>query len=374
MALYTSPFLGLRIRILKTEILVVGGGLSGLHTAATLHAMGRETTLLEARPRLGGRILSVAFGNAYFDLGPAWFWPGQVQMDSLIAELSLRIFPQQSDGAALYEDEKGRIQRINGSPMAGTYRIEGGMGVLISALAERIPAECIQLNSEATRFRRTSAGIETTIRTDGRLKTILSERVILALPPRLVSSLFFEPALAKPLCSALQQIPSWMAGQAKFLAFFDAPFWRAQDLSGEAISQRGPLMEIHDASPISDGPYALFGFVGTPPSQRKSLGEQLLIKEILEQLQRLFGNSARHPAAYRIQDWGQDLFTATELDLAPLNYHPRYSYSSNVFDLWDGTLLLSGTETAEQYGGFLEGALDSSVRTVRKVGSVVRSG
>jgi monoamine oxidase len=356
----------------KTEILIVGGGLSGLHTAATLHAVGREVALIEARSRLGGRILSASFGNAYFDLGPAWFWPGQAHMDSLIDELSLRIFPQQSDGAALYEDEHGRIQRMNGSPMEGAYRIEGGMGAIISALAERIPTACIQLNSEATHFRKTSAGIETTIRSNGYLKTILSERVILALPPRLISGLSFEPTLTKPLSSALQQIPSWMAGHAKFIAFFDAPFWRAEGFSGEAISQRGPLMEIHDASPNSGGPYALFGFVGTPPSQRKALGEQP-IKEVLEQLQRLFGDSVRHPLAYRVQDWGQELFSATELDLTPLNYHPNYGYSAEAFDLWDGSLLLSGTETAEQYGGFLEGALDSSVRTVRKVSSVIRN-
>ena len=356
---------------MKTEILIVGGGLSGVHTAATLRAMGREVTLVEARSRLGGRILSASFGNAYFDLGPAWFWPGQAHMDRLIDELSLRIFPQQSEGAALYEDENGRIQRMNGSPMEGAYRIEGGMGTIISALAERIPAASIQLNSEATHFCKTSAGIETSIRCDGCLKTIFSERVILAMPPRLVSGLSFEPALAKPLCSALQQIPSWMAGHAKFIAFFDAPFWRTEGLSGEAISQCGPLMEIHDASPNSGGPFALFGFVGTPPSQRKTLGEQL-IEEVLEQLQRLFGDSVRHPLAYRVQDWGQELFTATELDLTPLNYHPRYGYSSDAFDLWDGSILLSGTETAERYGGFVEGALDSSVRTVRKVRSAIR--
>jgi monoamine oxidase len=355
----------------KTEILIVGGGLSGLHTAATLHAVGRDVTLIEARSRLGGRILSLAFGNAYFDLGPAWFWPGQTQMEQLIGKLSLRTFPQQSDGAAIYEDENGRIQHMNDSPMEGAYRIEGGMGAIISALAERIPAACIQLNSEAMHFRKTNAGIETTIRSNGHLKTILSERVVLALPPRLISGLSFEPALAKALCSALQQIPSWMAGHAKFIAFFDAPFWHAEGLSGEAISQRGPLMEIHDASPNSGGPFALFGFVGTPPSQRKALGEQQT-KKVLEQLQRLFGDSVRHPLAYRVQDWGQELFTATELDLTPLNYHPRYGYSSDAFDLWDGSLLLSGTETAERYGGFVEGALDSSMRTVRKVSSVIR--
>lgn len=356
---------------MKTEILIVGGGLSGLHTAATLHAVGREVTLIEARSRLGGRILSLAFGNASFDLGPAWFWPGQAQMDQLIGELSLRTFPQQSEGAALYEDENGRILRMNDSPMEGAYRIEGGMGALISALAERIPVACIQLNSEATHLRKTNTGVETTIRSNGRLKTILSERVILALPPRLASGLSFEPALAKPFCSALQQIPSWMAGHAKFIAFFDAPFWRAEGFSGSAISQRGPLMEIHDASPNGGGPYALFGFVSIAPIQRKALGEKVM-QAALAQLQRLFGDAMRNPLACHLQDWAQETFTSTERDLAPLNYHPSYGFSADTFDLWDGLLLLSGTETAEHYGGFLEGALDSSVRTVRKVSSIIQ--
>ena len=356
---------------MQTEILIVGAGLSGIHTAATLHALGRDVTLIEARSRLGGRILSHTLGNASFDLGPAWFWPGQPQIDRIVDAFALRTFPQQSDGIALYENESGRIQRMNDAPMEGAYRIEGGMGAIISVLAAQIPATRIQLNSVATHFRRTSAGIKTSLRCNERIQTILSERVILTLPPRLVAALSFEPVLAPSLNAALQEIPTWMAGHAKFLAFYDSPFWRDEGYSGEAFSQRGPLMEIHDASPNSGGPYALFGFVGMPAHPRKTLGETLA-EEALEQLQRLFGASARHPSAYHLQDWAHDLFTATARDLTPLNYHPRYGYSSALFDLWDGALLLSGTETAEHYGGFLEGALDASVRTVRKVSPVVR--
>ena len=276
---------------MQTEILIVGAGLSGMHTAATLHALGRDVTLIEARSRLGSRILSHTIGNASFDLGPAWFWPGQPQIGHIVNEFALRTFPQQNEGAALYEDENGRIQHVNDSPTEGSYRIEGGMGAIISALAAQIPVARIQLNSVATHFRRTSAGIETSLRCDRRIQTIFSECVILTLPPRLVAALSFEPALAPSLNAALQEIPSWMAGHAKFLAFYALPFWRGEGLSGEGFSPRGPLMEIHDASPNSGGPYALFGFVGTPPHQRKTLGEKLA-EEVLEQLQRLFGSAS----------------------------------------------------------------------------------
>ena len=162
----------------ETETLIVGAGLSGLHIAATLHAMGRTFTLIEARSHLGGRIMSHTIGNASFDLGPTWFWPGQPQMDRIIDEFALCTFPQQSEGVALYEDESGRIQRLNESPMEGAYRIAGGMSTIISALTERIPAERIQLNSTVTHLRKTNAGIETSVRCDGHTQTIRSRRVI----------------------------------------------------------------------------------------------------------------------------------------------------------------------------------------------------
>lgn len=59
-------------------VLIVGGGLAGLTVAHRIHRAGINFHLLEARPRLGGRILSVdASGQTSvdgFDLGPSWFW------------------------------------------------------------------------------------------------------------------------------------------------------------------------------------------------------------------------------------------------------------------------------------------------------------
>ena len=61
-------------------VLIIGGGLAGLTAARLLHHAGIGFQLLEARDRLGGRILSTdASGEVSddgFDLGPSWFWPG----------------------------------------------------------------------------------------------------------------------------------------------------------------------------------------------------------------------------------------------------------------------------------------------------------
>ncbi|MEM6792237.1 MAG: FAD-dependent oxidoreductase [Myxococcota bacterium] len=56
---------------------IVGGGLSGLSLAERLEARGHDYRLLQARDRFGGRIMTKWRDGAAFDLGPAWFWPGQ---------------------------------------------------------------------------------------------------------------------------------------------------------------------------------------------------------------------------------------------------------------------------------------------------------
>ena len=46
----------------------------------------------------------------------------------------------------------------------------------------------------------------------------------------------------------------------KSVVVYAEPFWRTRGWSGFAVSQLGPLVEIHDASPPDGGLGALFGF------------------------------------------------------------------------------------------------------------------
>lgn len=55
------------------EVVVVGGGFSGLASAALLAADGHRVTLLEARDEFGGRAGSWEHGGFRFDTGPSWF-------------------------------------------------------------------------------------------------------------------------------------------------------------------------------------------------------------------------------------------------------------------------------------------------------------
>ena len=51
------------------KVVVVGAGISGLRAAAVLHRHGCEVVVLEARDRIGGRILTSRKGDHVRDIG-----------------------------------------------------------------------------------------------------------------------------------------------------------------------------------------------------------------------------------------------------------------------------------------------------------------
>ncbi|MFA5730885.1 MAG: NAD(P)/FAD-dependent oxidoreductase [Acidithiobacillus sp.] len=339
-----------------TETLIIGGGLSGMALAAQLAAQGRDFLLVEARDRLGGRILTRREGEAYFDMGPTWFWPGQPRIATLTQHLGLSRFDQFCHGELTFEDEQCQVHRGRGyASMQGSWRLEGGLGALIAALAKEVPAQRLRLSTAIRTLTRAATGIKATSQ-DG--VSILARRVVLALPPRMAAKMSFTPMLPTAALTALEGIATWMAGHAKAVVIYDRPFWREAGLSGDATSRHGPMVEIHDASPATGGPYALFGFIGVPPRARSD--EQTLRQQIQAQLIRLFGPEAAKPRALYLKDWAYDPFTATELDAQAPHVHPQYGLHRALGRLWGGNLILAGTEAAPQFGGYLEGALEAS--------------
>ncbi|MEM7295860.1 MAG: NAD(P)/FAD-dependent oxidoreductase [Pseudomonadota bacterium] len=344
---------------MRHEVLIIGGGLSGLSLLRQLRGVGCDARLLEARDRLGGRIKAWQFGGQSFDLGPAWFWPEQPRIRALVKELGLRSFMQWSDGAQCFEDSRGRIERWAGmAPMAGSLRLAGGLSALIHALAAALPADAVRLNAKVDTLEREAEGITARVGN----KSYSARQVVIASPPRVIATTVeFVPALPAEVAQVLGAVPTWMAGQAKVLALYERPFWRNAGLSGDAMSHLGPMVEIHDASPLEGAPYALFGFVGVPAAARRD--KDRLLSGAQAQLRRLFGPEAGEPIAMTLKDWAWDTSTATERDLKPMRSHPTYGRPALLNGLWDGRLHFAGTEVAESFGGFLEGALSAAEAT-----------
>jgi len=346
---------------------------SGLHTAYELSKQGITVKVIEARGRLGGRIYSPYIHDGTgFDLGPSWFWPQQPCVESLVNELGLKnqIFQQYSHGDGLFETNMGSLQRGHGGfSMEGSLRISGGFSKLVESveavITKNAGQSAIVLNSFVSTVVLTNKGLM--VVTPG--EKFIFERVVIAAPPRVVvRDIAFEPKLSSERITELNSMATWMASHAKAVMIYDRPFWREQGLSGDVISHLGPLSELHDASADGTGHYALFGFFGTPVSQRTS--HSLNIEEAIRvQLKRLFGEHSPEPRLVLFKDWATDAQTSTELDWQTPHQHNRIHLSNHLEIGWNGRLIWSGTESdTSAYNGYIEGALNASWKTLEMLG------
>lgn len=355
--------------MMRPLILIIGGGLAGLTAARRLHRAGISFLLLEARDRLGGRILTADPGGSPaadgFDLGPSWFWPAmQPELAALAAELGVPIFPQFSDGDILFQRAAHETpQRFPGMRQEPpSMRIAGGTGALIAALAADLPADRILLDARVTHLTLEDDGVELKYAgAAGQPQNLRASHAILALPPRLAeATITLTPALDAQTARRWRETPTWMAPHAKFFAVYERPFWRDSGLSGAAQSMVGPLVEIHDATSAS-GTAALFGFVGVPAEQRKAAGRDAIVAASLRQLAGLFGSQAASPVATLFKDWAADPLTATGAD-GVASGHPVPDRQPWIDGEWSSHILLAGSETSMTEPGYLAGAVEAVQR------------
>ncbi|MBS0393134.1 MAG: FAD-dependent oxidoreductase [Proteobacteria bacterium] len=347
------------------DLIVIGAGLSGLAVARRASASGADVVVLEARARVGGRVLSHRTRSGAYDLGPAWIWPAiQPRVAQAAREAGLILIEQTAAGDFVYQDHSGRTQRLSHgfAQEPPSMRIVGGVTALVEAVASGLAPTVVRLEHVARRVVLTGAGVEVTVETPAGALTLHAPRLVLAMPPRLVGQLAIIPALPLAVQQVLAAAPGWMAGQAKALALYDRPVWRDSGLSGGAFSQAGPLGEIHDASLPGAAEAALFGFFAWPPALRATPRADLR-SLVARQLRTLFGADAAPPREVIIQDWIREPFTATMADHHDDNSHPNYR-PIRFPAPWGERIILAGTEVAAAFAGYLEGALAAAEAAV----------
>ncbi len=140
---------------LETDVVVVGAGLAGLAAARALEASGVRAIVLEARDRVGGRVLNHDLGNGdVVELGGEWIGPGQLRVNKMVAELGLETFPTYCDGENLL-DLNGRVKRYTGDipPLPKAALVDLGQSQFrFDRLAKRVPIEAPWAADQAGRW------------------------------------------------------------------------------------------------------------------------------------------------------------------------------------------------------------------------------
>ncbi len=440
------------------DVVVVGAGLAGLIAARVLLAAGLSVLVVEARDRVGGRLLNHTLkGGAVVEVGGQWVGPTQDRVLALAQELGVGLYPTYEEGEHFLA-VNGAVKRYSGDdfplpgeaqadvgetqqrleemastvPLEGPWRaaeaaawdaqtldtwlvanakteiglgywrtlvpalfsaeasemsllhflfycrsggtidrlvathggaqesrLEGGSQQLALRLAERL-GDAVRLASPVRAIRQDDRGVEVT-HDEG---VVEAGRAIVAIPPTLAGRIRYSPALPPLRDQLTQQVP--MGYVIKVQLAYPEPFWRAEGLSGSVFSLDSDVSVILDNSPPDLSCGVLLGFLEgvharlagkLPPQDRKEL--------ILSVFAKFFGPRAANPDEYVERDWAAEEWSRG-------CYGGRFGTGG-----WTGygealrepvgRIHWAGTETAEIWNGYMDGAVRSGERAAHEV-------
>ncbi|KAI2704666.1 hypothetical protein CBS147332_7320 [Penicillium roqueforti] len=181
----------------KVDVAIIGGGLSGLSTAKDLAAANKSFVILEARDRVGGRVLNFNLtGKNIQELGGEYVGPTQNRVLALAAELGLPTYKTYTTGNSTfyrnntvhhYQDTLGGIPPVGiGSLIELAFFMND-----INTLASKVDLEAPWNTPNATAL--DSMTLETYV--SSRLSTADSRVLLDIAIPAILSTELREPSL-----------------------------------------------------------------------------------------------------------------------------------------------------------------------------------
>jgi len=442
---------------LSADNVVIGAGLSGLAAARTIVDAGGDAIVLEARDRVGGRLLNATLGDGVtVDVGGQWVGSDHARVRQLAGQLGVEVFPQFGEGKNLL-DVGGRRRLYRGTiprlglrvlwavflarrrldrlakgvsaeqpwtaeraveldgitlaewcaenvgteiarqliglagrtvwgagpdelsllhvlfyvSSAGGFdklidteggaqqeRLDGGAQLLPIGLAESL-GDRVRLAAPVRRIEQRAGSV--LIRADG--VEVEARRAIVALPPALAGEIEFDPPLPAPRPELGRRL---LPGRlSKCMALYEEPFWRADGLSGEAVTDAGPVTLTFDCSPRDGSAGVLLGFVGGPEvGELELIGEEARRAAVLSCLARLYGPRAERPLDYVEREWSAEEWSRGG---PTSNFGPGgWTGCGPALREPVGRIHWAGTETATVWSGYMEGALQAGERAAQE--------
>jgi monoamine oxidase len=245
---------------------------------------------------------------------------------------------------------------INTTGGAQESRVVGGSQLISVRMAKKL-GNAVVLRAPVYRIDRAGGEIHT------RRGTFKGKRIIVAIPPTLAGRIEYTPELPARRDQLMQRVP--MGTVIKCMAVYDKPFWRDDGLSGMTTSDTGPVKLTYDNSPPDGKPGVLLGFIeGQEARDLLASDRKTRRKAVLESFERYFGSKARHPKRYFDKSWASDPWTRG----CYVGYYPTGVLTGyrEAFNKPVGRIHWAGTETASEWNGYMDGALQSGERAAQE--------
>uniref|UniRef100_A0A8C4HZD1 Amine oxidase n=1 Tax=Dicentrarchus labrax TaxID=13489 RepID=A0A8C4HZD1_DICLA len=427
------------------DVIVVGGGISGLSAAKLLKANGLSPVVLEARDRVGGRTFTVRNRETkWVDLGGAYIGPTQNRILRLASEYDVKTYkvneqeslvhyvngksypfkgsfppmwnpivlldfnnlwrtmdemgkeiPREAPWRAPHAEEWDKMTmqqlfekicwtstvrhfatlfvnvNVTSEPhevsalwflwyvkqCGGTMRIfstsNGGQERKFVGGSSQI-SECMakelgdQVKLQSPVYRIDQSGDMVVVETlDKQIYT--AKYVIVATPPGLNLKMHFNPELPPLRNQLISRVP--MGSVIKCMVYYKENFWRKKGYCGSMVIEEegAPIsLTLDDTKPDGTVP-AIMG-----------------LKRICEIYSRVLGSEeALHPVHYEEKNWCEEEYSGgCYTAYFPPGILTQYG---KVLREPVGRLYFAGTETATEWSGYMEGAVQAGERAAREV-------
>jgi monoamine oxidase len=238
-------------------------------------------------------------------------------------------------------------------------RVVGGSALICERLAEGL-GESVVTGAPVRRLDQDADGVR--VEADGLV--VRGRRAIAAMAPALTARIRFRPALSGRRDQLAQRMAS--GAMTKCAAVYPEPFWRERGLTGEAVSDRGPVSTTFDNSPPEGSPGILLGFVTGPAAvEHARLPVSERRRRVLECFARLFGPEAANAADYVEQAWSEEEWSGGGPVCSPAP-GALTAYGEELRRP-SGRVHWAGAETATVWCGYMDGAVRSGERAAAEV-------
>ncbi|MCC2624369.1 MAG: flavin-containing amine oxidase [Burkholderiales bacterium] len=231
------------------------------------------------------------------------------------------------------------------------FRVKNGAMSISEHLAQHVKPI---LNSPVVSINQNSDGCQVCTQDNNEYT---GDLVVLTIPPPCNMNIKFIPDL--PFAKKHLYSNMHMGSVKKIIVIYKKPFWREQGFSGEIISDKPPIRLAYDCS--TDDYYGLLCFV-----LAKSAKKNITQDEICTAYATYFNDQrAMSPVLFIEKDWGAEPYSGgCYFAVATKGVFSRFS---SVLQEPFNKIYWAGTETADNWLGYMEGAIESAQRVVRQI-------
>ncbi|KAG7241348.1 hypothetical protein INR49_025714 [Caranx melampygus] len=239
----------------------------------------------------------------------------------------------------------------------------GGSGQISESMAREL-GDRVKLQSPV--YRIDQSGDTVVVETVNK-QTYKAKYVIVATPPGMNLKMHFNPELPPLRNQLIHRVP--MGSVIKCMVYYKENFWRKKGYCGSMVIEEegAPIgLTLDDTKPDGTVP-AIMGFILARKCRKLcGLTKEERLKKICEIYSRVLGTEeALHPVHYEEKNWCEEEYSGgCYTAYFPPGILTQYG---RVLREPVGKLYFAGTETATEWSGYMEGAVQAGERAAREV-------